>query len=98
MTLIEEAYAELEELPLEFKRKDIEKILFERTVRQLEEENQPRTQQNIHGRYYSLLSSMVMKLNNYKFLRGLHYNLDYDRDKANFIVRSRQTWVPDSFY
>ena len=97
MTLIEDAYLQLKELPIEFERRDIDKILFERAMRQLEDEEALINQTTIHGRFYALLSATVMKLEDHDYPKGLHYTLDYNKEKATFILRNRETWVPEDF-
>lgn len=95
MTLIEDAYAQLKELPIEFNRRDIDSILFERAMRQLEDEKAKINQRTIHGRYYALLSATVMKLEAQDYKRGWQYSIVSNDEKANLFLRTRRTWVPE---
>lgn len=95
MTLVDEAYAEIAELPLEFDRQDIEGILFERAMKQLENEKQEINQRTIKGRYYSLLSHLILSLNNYNFRKDRSYKLTPVRERCAVGISSVQKWTPD---
>lgn len=94
MKSIEYAYAQLAELPIEFNRKDVEEILFERSVLQLKKEGREKTEANLRGQYYSLLVALVLDLDAHKYHRGINYYLDKNDKRKTLILKERPTWTP----
>jgi hypothetical protein len=95
MQAIEDAYTQIAELPVEFDRKDIERILFERTLIQLEKEGREKTEDNIRGQYYSFLSSIVMELERYKFRPGEKCIMKPNPRTLGVYVVPLISWTPE---
>ncbi len=97
MGLIEEAYSQMKEMPIEFNREDIEKVLFERAIRILEIERKPKTEQNIRGKYYGYLSSIVLDLEKYEFNPDMDYTIKANEEEDQVVITKKAKWTPDIF-
>ena len=95
MKLIEDAYAQLKELPIEFDRRDIEEILFERTIQQLKKDGREQNEANMRGQYYCFLSSIVMTFERYNFRPGEKCIMKSNPQTLGVYITPVRSWVPE---
>ena len=89
MTLIDDAYVQLEEMDIEFNRTELEGFLFEKVLKEFKVEKKDLSESKLRGRSYAILSSYVMSLERHDFKDNCNYFIDYASNGTQIILRQR---------